>query len=263
MIRFVKNMMEADKLNALAEKRNGQAFEKLAAAEMKIAGQYSKTLMALEKLSNRKKGILRTSIYDFIEVYEKIMRIDFVESDGIKQLDLKTVVPANFKANGLDLYLENKELSTEQILSAFIIKGGVSGVIAKEAELNARLASIRNSTADVVLSQADTICVALEGIETRAHKISDLLAKLNILFRKTTDTTSAIISEKGISRLNYTKLDKEKLMTCINAASTIKKILDTPLIDTKGRITEESIEAIRVGNDHLAQLSMNIGENNK
>lgn len=60
------------------------------------------------------------------------MRIDFVESDGIKQLDLKTVVPENFKANGLDLYLENKELSTEQILSAFIVKGGVSGVIAKK-----------------------------------------------------------------------------------------------------------------------------------
>lgn len=56
MIRFVINMVEADKNNLLAEKRNIQAFEKLAKAEIKVNNQQALTLAALEKLMNRKRG---------------------------------------------------------------------------------------------------------------------------------------------------------------------------------------------------------------
>ncbi|QOR66306.1 hypothetical protein IM538_21490 [Cytobacillus suaedae] len=255
MIRFIKNMVEADKSNALAEKRNLQAFEKLSLADMQVNEQLQKTENALEKLTNRKKGILCTSFKNFLDLYQKIMQINFVESDGIKELSRSILALKTISSLKPELKITVKDLTTSQSMSAFFIKGGFSGVIAKEAEMNANYASIRNRSADVVLSQANTICVALEGIETRANKISELLARLNVPFRKSIETTSVILIENGSDRTNYSKSDKEKIMTCINLASTIKKIIDTTLIDQNGEITKESINAIQVGDDYLAKLN--------
>lgn len=248
-------MVEADKHNALAEKRNIQAFEKHVNAEIKVNKQEKRTTNAIEKLRNRKRGIMKTSISTFIEVHKKIMQIEFNQGDGIRELvmNMSTPIDSSYINSWFDL--DRKELNTEQMLSAYFIKGGISGVIAKEAEMNARLASIRNRQADVALAQAETICVALESIEVRVNKISDLLAKLNVILIKTIDTTSAIISEKGIDKQKYTKQDKEKLMTCINAATTVKKIIDTPILDMEGNITQELIKAIQHGNSFLEEIN--------
>lgn len=255
MIRFVINMVEADRNNSLAEKRNVQAFEKLAKAENKVNNQQALTVAAMEKLMNRKKGITETSFHTFVEVYEQIMQIDFDDRDGFEKVNMRAFVSVNSVSSSTNVKIEAKSLTTEQSLAAFFIKGGISGVIAKEAEMNANLASARNRQADVTLSQAETICVALNGVEMRVHKLSDLLARLNLIFRKTIETTTAIITAKGKSRLNYTKDDKEKLMSCINTASTIKKIMDAPIIDSAGELTQLSTKVIQNGFEYLEKMN--------
>ncbi|MBY3619556.1 hypothetical protein HGO21_08365 [Acinetobacter sp. CUI P1] len=254
MIRFVINMVEADKNNLLAEKRNIQAFEKLAKAEIKVNNQQALTLAALEKLMNRKKGIMATSFHTFIEIYGQIMRIDFDDRDGFEKINMSELISLNLVSSNTNVKIEAKALTTEQSLAAFFIKGGISGVIAKEAEMNANMASVRNRQADVTISQAETICVALNGVEIRAHKLSDLLARLNLIFRKTIDTTTAIITDKGEFRQNYTRDDKEKLMSCINTASTIRKIMDAPIIDSTGELTQLSINVIQTGFEYLEKM---------
>ena len=45
-----------------------------------------KTEKSLIRLANRKKGILSTSIKNFIDLYSQIMKINFKEGEGIKEL---------------------------------------------------------------------------------------------------------------------------------------------------------------------------------
>lgn len=154
---------------------------------------------------------MATSFNTFIEVYEQIMRIDFDDRDGFGKVNMSELVSLNSVSSNTNVKIEAKALTTEQSLAAFFIKGGISGVIAKEAEMNANMASVRNRQADVTISQAETICVALNGVEIRAHKLSELLAKLNLIFRKTIDTTTAIITDKGHSDRITRKMTKRSL----------------------------------------------------
>jgi ribosomal protein L9 len=255
MLGFIYNMLQADKNNANADKMNVKAFEKLAAAEEKKNQQERETRMSLEKLANRKRAILLTSMKDFIQTYEKIMKIDFQEGDGLKELSW-TSLP-------LDLLQEMRSMASvagmqmtdSQAIATFIV-GGISGFIKKESEFNVTAASMRRKQANVVESQVETICIALDAIKQRADTIAQLLAKLNFLFRKSIEITEKKIAERGNNRNQYSKQDKEYMMTCINFATTLKKILDTKLLDEDGEITVQSIEAIRIGEEYLNRMKM-------
>ena len=43
-------------------------------------------------------------------------------------------------------------------------------------------------------------------------------------------------------------------MTCINIADTIKKIIDTPLINREGQLAKETLIAIDIGNKFLSKI---------
>ena len=258
MIWFVWNMIQADKHNELAEKRNVKAFEKISLAELEVTKQSEKTEMAIEKLINRKIGILKTTMESFLEIYKKIILIDFVESDEIKELFSNSLVSAVPQIGMEKVKIVGCEFSTAQTIGAVVFQGGVSGFIKEEAKQNANLAAMRNRQADLVKSQAETICVALESIEMRANKISDVLAKLNVVFKKSLDTTSELIERNGKERRLYSKDDKEKIMTCINAATTIKKIIDTPILDANGKIAQKALDVVKAGSDSLAEINRRI-----
>lgn len=252
---FIFNMIKADKNNEKADKINIKAFEKIEEAKINQRKSQEKMDMSLEKLINRKKGILSTSIKEFLEIYEKIMQVDFQQGDGIKELSMNMLAPevVNELRNIVTTAVGN-QLTTKQAIITYLF-GGVSGIIAKEAEMNLSVANIRKKQASVVEAHSETICIALDAIIQRCDRISDILAKLNLLFMKSIKTTSEIINQKGMNRLNYTKADKEALMTCINIASTIKKILDTKLFDENGGITEQSIKAIQIGDEYLNKIN--------
>ncbi|WP_160690080.1 hypothetical protein [Clostridium sp. C2-6-12] len=257
---FIFNMIKADKNNEKADKINIKAFEKIEEAKINQKKYQENMDMSLEKLINRKKGILSTSIREFLEIYEKIMKIDFEEGDGIKELSMNMFAPevVNELKNTVTTAVGN-QLTTKQAIITYLF-GGISGIIAKEAEMNLGVANIRKRQANVIEAHSETICIALNAIIQRCDRISEILAKLNLLFMKSIKTTGEIISQKGMNRLNYTKSDKEAIMTCINIASTIKKILDTKLFDEKGEITKQSIEAIQIGDQYLNEINNTINK---
>lgn len=253
--RWIKNMTDSDRNNAKSDSINIKALNRMEESQMLMREQQNKTEMSLEKLANRKKGILITSIKEFIEIYEKIKKIDFKDIGGVDELSLSTI------ASGLLTEMRNMStgagvsMSTGQLISTFIIKGGISGIMAKESEMNITSAQIRRKQAAVVTSQSETVKVTMDAIYQRAERMSQLLAKLNILFRKSIETTKTIIDEKGKNYINYSKKDKEYIMTCMNFATSIKKIIDTPLLDEDGKILKMSIEAIDTGEKYLDKIN--------
>lgn len=254
---FILNMIKADKNEAKTEKINLKAFEKIAVSKEKLRKQEGDTENAVLKLANRKKGILITSMKDFITVYEKIKKVDFSESDGIRELAFSTISPAIFNEMKSSTSAAALPMTSGQIIATYIVRG-VSGVILKESERNVSVAMMRKKQASVIESQAETICVALEAIQQRADRIASLLAKLNILFRKSVETIEVIVDKNGINKFNYSRQDKEHIMACVLFAKTIKDIIDSKLLDEDGEITKQSMEAIQVGEKYLQKISKTI-----
>lgn len=276
---FIFNMIKADKNNERADNINIKALNKMEDAQRERREQEKKTMMALEKLANRKKGILSTSIKDFIDTYEKIMTVNFNGGKGIKELSFSKLTPVVLGEMKSMVSTAGLTMTTAQTVSTFLIGNvigsaidiaigglvlggvisGVSNVIAKEAELNVSAAQMRKKQATVVASQAETVSVALNAIFQRAERISELLAKLNIIFRKSIEVVTIIIDEKGIIASNYSDFDIDCITTCINIASAIKSILETPLINENGEITAKSMEAIEIGEEYLQKINREIG----
>ncbi|WP_448875402.1 hypothetical protein [Clostridium baratii] len=69
-----------------------------------------------------------------------------------------------------------------------------------------------------------------------------------------------IINCKGENRNLYNNEEKKKFMTCINLASAIKSIIDSPLLDNDGEITQKSLEAINLGDEYLKHLNNLVNE---
>lgn len=259
---FILDMIRADKYNAQADKTNIKALNKLGDAQREQQKEAEKTRLSLEKLANRKKGIMQTSISNFIQLYEKIMLIDFKESDEINKIRANSFSPAVIDEMNSMVTVSGFTLNSSQTISTFLIGflksgklvGGVSNVIAKEAELYADTARMRKQVIDVEVSQVETIRVVLDGIFQRAERMSMLLAKLNIFFRKSIEVTSEIIERNGKNSANYKHEDREYIKNCLNFADAIKKVLATPLMDENGAITEQSMKAIETGEKYLSQI---------
>lgn len=256
---FILDMIRADKYNAEADRINVKALNKLGDVQRKQREKEERTKQALEKLANRKRGIIATSIKDFINVYEKIMMVQFNESDGIKQLENSNLSPVIIDEMKTMVSVAGYALTPNQTVATFLVGmlklSGISNIIAKEAELNATVARIRKRQADVASSQAETIIVALEGIYQRAERMAKLLAQLNVLFRKSIETTRVIIEKNGQDRRNYSVNEKKYIQNCLNFADAIKKILDVPLFDETGEMTVKSIAAIETGEKYLKELN--------
>lgn len=259
---FILDMIRADKYNAQADKTNIKALNKLGDAQREQQKEEEKTRLALEKLANRKKGIMQTSINNFIQLYEKIMLIEFKESDEIDKIRANSFSPAVIDEMRSMVTVSGFILNSSQTVSTFLIgflkfgglTGGVSNVIAKEAELYADAARMRKKAIDVSVSQSETIKVVLDGIFQRAERMSMLLAKFNILFRKSIEVTSEIIEHNGKNGANYNRQDRDCIKNCLNFADAIKKVLATPLMDENGAITEQSMKAIETGEKYLSQI---------
>lgn len=263
---FILDMIKADKHNAEADRINIKALNMLGNAEREQREQEQKTMQSLEKLANRKRGIISTSISEFISLYEKIMTINFNESDGIKQLEMSQLSVAVIGEMKSMITVAGYALSPNQAVSTFLVGvlkfgglvGGVSSLIAKEAELEVASARLRRKQADVATSQSETVKVALDAIYQRAERMSKLLAQLNVLFRKSIEVTSGIIEKNGRDRRNYSTQEKKYIENCLNFADAVKKILDVPLLDETGELTIKSVEAIQTGESYLNSINMAI-----
>ncbi|MGE4284709.1 MAG: hypothetical protein AB7G87_13525 [Clostridia bacterium] len=252
---FVENMITYDRNTAKAEEINVKALNRMGNAQREQLNKEEKAKTSLIKLANRKKGILMTSMKQFLELYERIITINFVEGDGIKELWLSNFTPAIIEEVKTMTSVAGNTLSTGQAIATMLVRGGISGVIAKESEIGINIAHMRNKQARVIESQAETMCVALDAMSQRSERLAEVLTRLNMLLLKSISNTSEIIEKNGKDRKRYSQDEKDCLQTCMNVASAVKKVLDTPLLDRDGEITVQSLEAIQIGEDYINRIS--------
>jgi hypothetical protein len=266
----VKNLLDADSSNERANHKRIKALYQMGEAQAQQEAQEEKTNNSLIRLANRKKGVLMTSMQTFLNVYNTIKTIDFKESQGIKELESSNLPAIDTRELQGLIKVASLKLTPAQnvvtltvggleglvaagVVGAFF--GAVSNSIAKDAELNEKSASMYLRQVHVAVSQAETTCVALDAVCQRSDRFYVLLGKLNLLFTKALNHTQAIIQKNGRRAEAYSREERDALMNCINFAGVIKNILDTPLLDMEGAVTQQSQKALATGEGYLAQLN--------
>ncbi len=257
--KVVHDMRESDRLNEQAEKKNLKSFSRI--AEAQIAQREAEETMnsAVLRLTNRKRAVLSSSMKDFLKVYEKLVKINFVESDGIRELDNFTPAIAEDLHTQISAVqnMPQTPVITKNVVVGWLIGGifgAVTSSIVDDSKKNLDLARMQSRQADVIAQQAKGIGLAYQAITERASAMTDVLTKLNILFIKGIQYTDSLIEERGRDKRNYTLEDRKSLAACINLAGVVKSILDTPIIDTEGEITKKSLETIQLGEHCLQEI---------
>ena len=75
-------------------------------------------------------------------------------------------------------------------------------MMVRDSERNLSAANNKLNLANVIHSQAETICVVYDAIIERSLKISDILARMNMLFRKSIKETNRVIEQNGY-KINF------------------------------------------------------------
>lgn len=145
-----------------------------------------------------------------------------------------------------------------------IVAGPVLAVggmmLASKAEEAKHNAYSNLSTARVAAEQMETADVAAQGVHTRIKEIHQVLAKLENTFEPLLDGLQSLVahSPKNWSgKLDYMKLSKEDqvgIMVSMMMAKTIKNVLETPILDEQGLITDASGTVIGVANNSLLEI---------
>lgn len=269
--KVLHDMSESNRLDSRASEKVLKALNTKIDAEFAANQMKNQADEVVKKLAQRKKAILSTSMKNFLDVFQKIKKIHFVEGEGIQELEFFS--PSVIEETRLAVSISKKVTSDTEAVAALALMGATAGTaliiganpliatavlthsIKKDSEENYRQARAFVKMADVATSHAETVAVVYQGVIERANSIAQVLSKLNLLFLKSIKNISEIIEKNGEDKYLYTKKEREELATCVNIASTIKKILDTPLLDNKGKISNESLEAINIGNEFIQELN--------
>jgi len=255
----VYDMNKSIKLDEQAEKKSMKAFGKIADAQITQKEAEESMNNAVLRLANRKKAVLSTSMNDFLNVYEKLMKINFTESEGIRELgDFSPAIAKELHTQiSMVKNMPKMPAITKNVVVGYLI-GGVVGAITSsvvnDSQRNLDLARIQSRQADVIAQQAQGISLAYQAVTERASLMTDVLTKLNVLFVKGIKYTSALIEARGLDKRSYSLEERRSLAACVNLAGAVKDILDVPIIDRDGEITKKSLETIQFGEQCLQAI---------
>lgn len=178
---------------------------------------------------------------EFLQEYKTIQEEDFILSSNTKLIQNIPIIPL-------------APMTDFELVKTFIGKGGGIGLghaMIEDSKRNLSIANKQMQIAKANYIKAKNLSATVDTIIEYNENISTLLAKLNLLFMKSISFTDEIINKNGLNRDNYSLDEKKALMSCINLADTIKKIIDTPLINNENYLSKEIFLAVTKGNDCL------------
>ena len=255
--KVIYDLWQADKYEKQALHANYEAYTLVEAAGRKLREKYGVLEAALLKLGNRKKGVMSGILPKFVSIYEKIIKIDFTESELQDHKKSLVIWSENMETIKKMISVSGVQMSDKEIIGTFLFSwsyGGVTGAIKKDAKINLDLAYTRSDEAEVIAHNTDTARIAVEGMIDKAEALLKLLAQMNMFFLKSIQHSDEIIERNGFSRANYSSEDKKALMTCINFAKAIKDILETPLFDANGKVNQQINKTLSLGNEYVKKM---------
>ncbi len=239
------------KLDEKAMQKCGKAFEKAKSAQIKVKNKAEFADKRATNVANKKRTIINFSLQRFMEVYEKIQKIERKNKQQTKIIEISDFSNLNWFITIPIASLQG--FTTKQLICSVAVRG-IVGTMVKESEQKLSAAKNTMNYARVYESQAESMIVIYDAIIERADRISDLLVKMNILFLRSIEETNRVINTNGTNVENYSEFDFEVLRTCVNIADAIIKLLDIPVVDEQGKLVEEAVTLIEKGQTFLNEM---------
>ena len=132
---------------------------------------------------------------------------------------------------------------------ALLVMGLIGGAKASKELENARA---NQAQAQVICEELHQGGLACEAIQRRCNMFYNLLARLDAYFLPLEYRMEDIVESEGEDYRQYHPESKKTVAACAAAVSSIKAVLDTPLLTEDGSLTEES-EAIVTEAEHTSR----------
>ena len=118
-----------------------------------------------------------------------------------------------------------------------MVMGLVAGHAAKKDLVKAK---INREEALQIATQLDTASMQCDTIRRRTYMFYNLLARLDARFLPLVYKLEDILKAEGDDYRQYSADSKKLVSSCASVASSIKKVLDTPILTDDGLLTDES-----------------------
>ena len=113
-------------------------------------------------------------------------------------------------------------------------------VVGAKASKNLDEANANWAKAKEFEEEMKTVADLCNGIRRRSAMFSRFLIRLQIVFEPLVYQMSEIIKEKGTDYRMFSDEEKQCVASAMSLAGAIKSVLDTPILDEDGNLTEES-----------------------
>lgn len=113
-------------------------------------------------------------------------------------------------------------------------------VMAVHASENLDKSKINLSEAKKFREEVGLLCDSCEAIRQRAYLFTTILIQLDLMFSSLLNHMKAVLSQEGTDYRKFSGGAKKTIAAALGVAQAIKAILDTPLLDADGKLTEES-----------------------
>lgn len=101
------------------------------------------------------------------------------------------------------------------------------------------------------MDAASSLCI---GIRKRSAMFNRFLVTLNSIFEPLIYEMSEIISNKGTDYRAFSSAEKKVVAEAMAMAGAIKAILDTPILDDEGNLTQESDKIVEMTRNKLEEV---------
>ena len=126
---------------------------------------------------------------------------------------------------------------------ALAVLGFVAGA---KASKNLDVANANYAKAKEFEEEMKTAAALCYGIRRRSAMFNRFLIRLQTVFDPLVYDMTQIINEKGTDFREFSDDEKKCVASAMSLAGAIKAVLDTPILDDEGNLTEESGEIINI-----------------
>ena len=206
----------------------------------------------LQNVVKKKRAVQTYTLPRFVKVYGQIQKIEIQNEKKMLELYRKIDTNQIAKIESIDTFTK-KEFTDQELLFGLATKG-IAKMIRLDSERELAAAENQLNAAKILDEQSKSVYAVYEAIIEHADRISKLTANMNVLFMKSIEQTETTIDKNGVDVSNYTEHEIGTLMTCVNIAQAMLDILSIPVVDKKGKIYNESIKTIEVGEQYLDRM---------
>lgn len=89
-------------------------------------------------------------------------------------------------------------------------------------------------------ADCDSTITVLKAMKSRADQVRTMLGRLDALLLGSTEQLKRIVATSGVDWAHYSEKEKKTIAIGVNLVKTCKIVINTPILDEKGKITKES-----------------------